>query len=241
MKPIKAVIFDCDGVILNTEPLFDEVYQLFSLDRTGKAINEDRLKELKTMLIGRSFVETIDVLCHEIGIKLVSIKEFRAFQDPHLLERLPHAPFIPGVEELVLKLSENYRAPIAIATSAPRHYFLIKISKRRDFFRRFNVIVTADDVTVCKPAPDLYLTAAKRLGVKPENCLVFEDAPSGVEAADRAGMTCVAIPPPGVDWKLYKGACIVASSLAGIDLDEFLWDVPGRKREIVLMEPVKTW
>jgi pseudouridine-5'-monophosphatase len=223
MRRILAVLFDFDGVISDTEPRFNRIYQLFSVQRTGKRMDPERLKALKTLLFGRSLTETIGEICREIGIEPVSIEEFRAFQDPHLAGILPDAPLMPGAERLIRHLA-SHRVPMAVATSSPRSYLDLKVSKRRELFGLFGAMVTADDVAACKPAPDLFLKAAERLCVNPKHCLVLEDAPSGIRAAKQAGMTAIAIPPPGVDPCLYANADRVLSSIKTLDLAE--WGLP---------------
>jgi HAD superfamily hydrolase (TIGR01509 family) len=186
-------------------------------------MDENRLKALKVMLFGRSLKETIDVLCQEIGTDVVTIEAFRAFQDPYIYKHLPNAPLLPGAARLVYHLA-IHNVPIAVATSAPKCYFDIKTKKYRTLFETFGVIVTADDVTACKPAPDLFLKAAKRLHRHPNECLVLEDAPSGIQAAKAAGMTAIAIPPANTDHSLYEDADAIYPSLEALPLAK--WGLP---------------
>jgi pseudouridine-5'-monophosphatase len=181
-------------------------------------MDDTKLRALKTMLFGRSLADTIEALCHEIGTPPVNILEFRAFQDQYLKDLLPNAPLLPGAERLIRHLASNY-IPIAVATSAPLCYFDLKITRYQNLFQLFNAIVTSDDVSACKPAPDLFLEAARQLGVEPCACLVLEDAPSGIKAAKAAGMMAVAVPPAGVHLSLYKQANIILDSLENLDLE----------------------
>ncbi len=98
--------------------------------------------------------------------------------------------------------------PIAVGTSSSSQSFGQKTTLHRDWFALFDFIVTADDpeVGAAKPAPDIFLTAARRLGVAPEDCLVFEDSPFGVTAAKAAGMTAIAIPDAAMADEKYAHA-----------------------------------
>jgi pseudouridine-5'-monophosphatase len=119
---------------------------------------------------------------------------------------------------------------MGIATSAPRHYFEIKTSKRNWLFDLFAVTVTPDDISACKPAPDPFLKVAELLQADPVECVVFEDAPSGIQAAKAAGMTAIAIPPHGIEFSHYRHADIILDSLEDLDLD-WLGIKPLGKRE----------
>jgi pseudouridine 5'-phosphatase len=94
------------------------------------------------------------------------------------------------------------------------------------WFGEFEAIVTSDDVAHGKPAPDIFLEAARRIGGTPETCLVFEDAPLGVEAALAAGMSVIALPEPGHE-SMVAGAHLVLEHLEAFDPTE--WGLPGRR------------
>ena len=132
---------------------------------------------------------------------------------------------MPGAKEIT-KHFYQHGISQAIATSSGYPMFEAKKEKNKKWFSQFEQIVKGDDHELKngKPAPDIFLLAAKRLGFKPENCLVFEDAPSGVEAAISAGMSVVAIPDPNSDLSNYKNATLILSSL-----NEFIpenWGLP---------------
>lgn len=96
----------------------------------------------------------------------------------------------------ITRLIASKGIPMAIATSSRRESVMKKKKLHEDMFNRMNVIVCGDDVVNGKPAPDIFILAASRLGVSPENCVVFEDSLSGVIAGRRAGATVIAIPDP---------------------------------------------
>src|SRR5471032_279835 len=126
---------------------------------------------------------------------------------PMLDERFPFAVAMPGAQALVQHLAAH-NIPIAVGTSSSVHYFHAKTTHHRAWFELFDTIVTADDpeVGAAKPAPDIFLVAARRLGVDPKDCLVFEDSPFGVTAAKAAGMTAIAIPDAAMADEKYAHA-----------------------------------
>jgi pseudouridine-5'-monophosphatase len=144
----------------------------------------------------------------------ITPQEFLIIREPLMRERFPHALGMPGAEELVRHL-KAHDVPIAVGTSSARQSFELKTTLHRDWFALFDFIVTADDpeVGAAKPAPDIFLTAARRLGVEPRDCLVFEDSPFGVTAAKAAGMTAIAIPDSAMADEKYAHADAIIRSL----------------------------
>ncbi|PBP41201.1 HAD family hydrolase, partial [Pseudomonas syringae] len=115
---------------------------------------------------------------------------------------------------------------IAVGTSSSVHYFEAKTTLHRAWFELFDTVVTADDpeVGAAKPAPDIFLVAARRLGVSPADCLVFEDSPFGVTAAKAAGMYAVAVPDSHMPVEQYEHADLLLGSLADFPLKA--WGLP---------------
>jgi len=111
--------------------------------------------------------------------------------------------------------------PQAVATSSSRFFFDLKTRRHAAWFSEvFDVVVTGDDARLqhSKPAPDIFLLAARDLGAEPASCVVFEDAPVGVEAARAAGMQVIAVPDPAMDRARYADADLVVASLADVDV-----------------------
>ena len=104
--------------------------------------------------------------------------------------------------------------------------FQAKNENHKKWFSQFKVIVKGDDPELIegKPAPDIFIIAAKRLGFEPKNCLVFEDAPSGVEGALAAGMNVVAVPDNHLDKNYYKNASQIITSLS--EFNPVYWGLP---------------
>jgi pseudouridine-5'-monophosphatase len=184
------VLFDLDGVLLDTEPLYSDATQAV-LDAYGKRFEWS----LKRDMIGRSDIEGAELLVSRLELPL-SAREYLALYEPLLEGLFAKVPLMPGAEELVHALHSR-AVPQAVATSSRLRLFELK-SKPHAFFARFGAVVCGDDpeVKAFKPAPDIFLAAAARLGKSPSECVVIEDSPAGVTAARRAGMQVIALPAP---------------------------------------------
>ncbi|HEX4998233.1 MAG TPA: HAD-IA family hydrolase, partial [Terriglobia bacterium] len=143
-----------------------------------------------------------------------------------LAELFPRAQAMPGARRLTDHLA-RHGVPQGVASSSHRRDFELKMTLHREWFGAFQCIVLGDDPAVGrgKPAPDIFLTAAERMKVSPRNCLVFEDAPSGVEAARAAGMPVIAVPNPAMDPAAFSGASQIVSSLELFD--PAVWGLPS--------------
>ncbi|KAI0563751.1 HAD-like hydrolase family protein [Gracilaria domingensis] len=113
------------------------------------------------------------------------------------------AQIMPGVEDIVRHLKQC-GVKMAIATSSPRDLLIAKQTGKEWFFDLFDAIVCGDDVTAGKPDPEIFFKAAAAIQEHPSNCVVFEDAPAGLQAARLAAMKTVALPNSHVDIKLYQ-------------------------------------
>mgnify|MGYP001311234497 CR=1 FL=1 len=142
-----------------------------------------------------------------------------------LLERFKDTDAMPGAINLT-KYFFKQGIPQALATSSSSSIFEVKYEKHKIWFSQFKEIVRGDDpeLKAGKPAPDIFLLAAKRLGIEPSKCLVFEDAPAGVEAAVSAGMSVIVVPDPEMDHSYYKNYSQIILSLK--DFDPEYWSLP---------------
>ena len=181
-EPYQAIIFDCDGTLADTMPTHVKAwvasYQSFGID-----ISEDPFFEMGG-LPNRAIIETLN---SKFGYDL-DVAQTQEDKERRYLERLHTVKEIKAVADIAR--AHQGQVPIAVASSGMGrivHQTLTSIG----LLSLFDVIVTADDVTHGKPAPDLFLLAAERLGVAPADCIVYEDGDPGLEAARRAHMRAV--------------------------------------------------
>ncbi len=132
---------------------------------------------------------------------------------------------MPGAPELTQRLVA-LGIPHAVASSSSRRTFEIKTEAHAGWFAGFSTVVLGDDPEVHegKPAPDIFLVAAQRMGARPEQCLVVEDSPAGIAAARAAGMAVLAVPDPNMDPALFISADLVLASLR--DFAPEAWGLP---------------
>lgn len=210
----KAAIYDLDGVLLDTEPIYTEVTRDI-VGRYGKVFDWS----VKRHMIGRPSHEAARYLVEALSLP-ISADDYLERRRDGLARLFRHSPEMPGAREFTGRVASR-GLPQAIATSSERALYEIKASGHRQWFDVFKTVVTGDHGAVAegKPAPDIFLVAASELGVDPEQCIVFEDSPAGVEAAQRAGMRVVAIPDPAMPREPYSGADLVVSGFAELELE----------------------
>ncbi len=209
---LEAVIFDLDGVIVDSEIWWDDVRRDFAAARGMPWSTEDRVAVMgansrqwsATMRQRLQLDEPIERIEREVVDAVVA--RYRA----------EGAPRIAGAVEAVIRVAAEW--PVAIASSA--HRDVIDAALRGlDLAELMTVVVSSDEVPHGKPQPDVYLEAARRLGVDPRRCLVIEDSLNGVLAARAAGMTVVLVPnhavPPAPGAA--EAADVVLGSLADLD------------------------
>lgn len=184
-----AVIFDCDGTLVDSMPAHFEAWcEALALHGAGGIFKEDVFFAMG----GRPTLDIVVELNDEYNLHLdpgaVAFAKREAF-----LKRLNTVTLIDEVAAFAESL--RGKVPMAIATGGTR-MVIEKTLKAVGISDWFDEVVTAEDVEEGKPAPDIFLKAAKLLGVDPTKCLVLEDAPAGILAGQRAGMQVIAIPSP---------------------------------------------
>jgi HAD superfamily hydrolase (TIGR01509 family) len=181
-----VILFDNDGVLVDTEPLFLEATREL-LATADIEIDLDLYREF-CLVQGKS----IFVLAERKGLSKAEILELRARRDARYMELIEAGvSVLSGVNETLTRL--HGVRPMAIVTSSGRPHFE-RIHLGTDLLRHFEFVLADGDYARHKPHPDPYLTAAARFGVECERCLVIEDTERGLEAAHAAGMRCIAIP-----------------------------------------------
>lgn len=210
-RPAAAVLFDMDGVLLDTERFYTEVTQEI-VGRFGHVFDWS----LKSNMVGRPAIESARYLVQALDLPMTP-EAYLAEREAALERRMPEAEAMPGARDLCDALAA-LGVPRAVATSSSARLFDLKVARHADWFGSFEAIVLGDDPRLRhgKPAPDIFLLAARDLGVEPGACVVVEDAPAGVEAARAAGMQVVAVPYPGMDPEKLADADRVLSSLSGV-------------------------
>jgi len=189
--PIRALIFDFDGLILDTETtdyqVWNEIYQDYGCDLP--------ISTWATIVGGaaESSFDPFDYLENQLG-RPVNLEAIQARHRSRNSALIANQQVLPGVMNY-LEDGKRLGLKFAIASSSP-HSWVDTHLKRLGLYDEFEVIVCADDVQHTKPAPELFLSALKFLNVHRSQACVLEDSPNGILAAKRAGIYCVAIPNP---------------------------------------------
>jgi HAD superfamily hydrolase (TIGR01509 family) len=184
--PYRAVVFDLDGVIWDGEPLYHEAFN-FVLAPYGQRMSDADYNEI----IGRSVEAAWDWVRERFSLSEPPSVFYRLYNDAvlHLMKQ-PREP-LPGIRELLTEL-EARGIPVGLASASLRNWVDVTLTGL-GLSEAFATTATASEVEHSKPAPDLYLLAAKTLGIPPEACLAFEDTPSGIASAQGAGMFAVQV------------------------------------------------
>jgi HAD superfamily hydrolase (TIGR01509 family) len=188
MRKLQAVIFDMDGVLIDSEPIHYEVenriYDLLGIEVTD---------EIHLNYLGTSNDFMYSDLKSRFNLA-ASVDELIKFDDDYRCEYLKNLEVVDlnnGVLDLLIELkAEGLKLAVATSSSPDIANVLLERCGIKSFF---DIIVTTSDSGKSKPAPDVYLLAAERLGVIPEDCIVFEDSPNGLSAAKSADMYCIVI------------------------------------------------
>lgn len=201
---IKAVLFDMDGVLSNSEPHHIKAFKIF-FKKKGIKLSKSDVKDI----FGRFDDDIIRDLCKKKGIKCNVSKWYWEKRKivVSLLKKMP-IPSFPDAINLAKRVSKKYK--VGIGTSSSREEINV-VLKKLGIKKYFDAILGREDVKQHKPNPQLYLKLAKKLKVKPSECVVIEDSVAGVAAAKRAKMRCIAVLNSFPASKLKKADLIVKS------------------------------
>jgi HAD superfamily hydrolase (TIGR01509 family) len=185
--PIAALVLDMDGLLVDSETVSGEALRLFLLGH-----GHEMLASTLEGALGRRLPEAVALMAEAYDLQGPLDELVVAYGAMRLEALRGNVVAMPGAVSLLDWAAAN-GLPRALATSSFRGHAEVSLAEAA-LQGRFDVEVTGDEVQLGKPAPDLFLLAAEKLGVPPETCVVFEDAPAGLEAAARAGMRRVWVP-----------------------------------------------
>jgi HAD superfamily hydrolase (TIGR01509 family) len=185
---IEAVVFDMDGVLLESEEVWDEVRERYVAERGGRYD-----AEVQRAMMGMSSNEWSRYLHEAAGVP----GSPQAINDEVVQRMLAayreHLPLIHGATDAVRRLAGHYRLAVASSSNRPLIDTVLDVSGLAQYFE---TTVSSEEVKRGKPAPDVYLEAARRLEVDPRRCAAIEDSHGGIRSAKAAGMRVIAIPNP---------------------------------------------
>jgi HAD superfamily hydrolase (TIGR01509 family) len=184
-------IFDCDGTLADSMVVHHKAW-LAAFAAHGASFEFGW--ELFTSRAGMSLPSTVEALNQQLGLSLDPLA-VTASQRAEYERFLPTVQPIPSVVELALRVAKT--RPVSVASGGERH-IVHRTLELIGLGSTFPIVVTAEDVERGKPAPDMFLLAAERMGVPPGECVVFEDSVFGLQAAASAGMASVLVRPPNV-------------------------------------------
>jgi HAD superfamily hydrolase (TIGR01509 family) len=210
---IDAIVFDLDGVIVDSEELWDEVRENLARERGGRWS-----EQAQADMMGMSSTEWSRYMHDVIGLPEEPEEISREVVERMLERYAERLPLIDGAVAAVKKLAGSW--PLAVASSSNRR-LIDRVIEVSGLAPCFEVTVSSEEVARGKPAPDVYLEAARRLGVEPTRCVAIEDSASGIRSAHAAGMHVVAIPnrafPPAAD--VLSQAVVVLDSIEALGPD----------------------
>jgi HAD superfamily hydrolase (TIGR01509 family) len=207
---VEAVIFDLDGVLIDTEPEWEQVRREFVLENGGRWP-----EDAQSRLMGMSTSEWAHYLSDDLGVGRPDAEVAESVIDRMAERYRRHLPLMPGALAAVDRLGGRWK--LGLASSSPRRLIdlFLSLSGRP---AAFSVTVSADEVARGKPAPDVYLAAIERLGVPAGRGLAVEDSSNGVRAAVAAGLHCAVVPRAQypVDPAVERSASVVLGTLDGL-------------------------
>jgi HAD superfamily hydrolase (TIGR01509 family) len=207
---IEAVVFDLDGVLIQSEEVWDDVREQFTRERGGRYD-----EEIQRAMMGMSSTEWSRYLHDSAGIpdepEEINAEVVRRMLGAYETE----LPLIDGAQDAVRRLAGEFRLAVASSSNRPLIDAVLRAAELESYFE---ATVSSEEVAHGKPAPDVYLEAARRLGAEPAHCAAVEDSHGGIRSAKAAGMRVIAIPNPSYppDEESLAQADVTLDSLDGL-------------------------
>jgi HAD superfamily hydrolase (TIGR01509 family) len=185
---IEALVFDMDGVLVDSEHVWEGVRRTFVLESLGQWHPDSQCR-----MMGMSTDEWSSFIAYDLGVDLAPSKIADVVITRIANEYRQRLSLLPGAEEAVRCVAGSW--PLGLASSSPRRLIdvVLELTGLTD---QFAVTISADEVTRGKPDPDIYLTVVLNLGADPANCVAIEDSSNGLRAAHAAGLRLIAVPRP---------------------------------------------
>jgi HAD superfamily hydrolase (TIGR01509 family) len=210
VRVIRAVIFDLDGVLIDSEPVWERVRRAYVAAAGGRWQPDSQRR-----LMGMSTDEWADYLSRDLSVGRPSTVVAREVIDRMAEQYAAAVPLLPSAVSIVRDLSGRYR--LGLASSSPRR-LVDEVLADAGLTDAFAATRSTDEVRHGKPAPDVYLSVAAALGIEPADCVAVEDSSNGVRSAAAAGTIVVAVPRPAypLDDDAIAGAAVVLPSLVEV-------------------------
>jgi HAD superfamily hydrolase (TIGR01509 family) len=215
-RVIDAVVFDLDGVLVGSEPLWDDVRRRFTTANGGRWS-----ADAQQTMMGMSSGEWAHFMAATLGVALPEPDIIRGVVDDMAARYRDGVPLLPGAVEAVQRLAAQWPLGVASSSNRPLIDIVLRVT---GLDAHFATTVSSEEVPRGKPAPDVYLEVSRRLGVSPSRCAAIEDSTNGLLAAQAAGMRVVAVPratfPPDPEALASADAVVPALSALAIGVIE---------------------
>lgn len=185
---VRAVVFDLDGVLVDSEPVWEQVRRQLVSEHGGHWADDAQRR-----LMGMSTSEWARYLSQDLGVGLPPDEVAAIVVDRMAASYAAHLPLIPGAADAVRRMAAHW--PLGLASSSPASLVQVVLDTA-GLQRFFQVTMSTEQVERGKPAPDVYLAVAAALGVSTEHCVAVEDSSNGLRSASAAALRTVAIPRP---------------------------------------------
>jgi HAD superfamily hydrolase (TIGR01509 family) len=210
---VDAVVFDLDGVLVDSEPVWEDVRRQYVADHGGQW----RL-DTQRRLMGMSTGEWAEYLSAELGVRPAAEQVAAEVVAKMVARYATRVPLVPGADAVVRELASHW--PLGLASSSPPPLIESALDAS-GLAGAFAVTLSTESVAHGKPAPDVYLAVAGRLGVDPARCVAVEDSSNGVRSAIAAGMAVIAVPhdPYPLDDDALRRATLVVADVRAVTVD----------------------